>query len=232
MFQSCFLLLGNEEDDQLYYTQIYLDEKFRQDHEIVLDSTSQIFQNLNGATTDVELVFEDSYPKLLNTLYDTEPLVLHGNGPSKRVLNTLANYIPKAWNYEDHCTACWDDTLNFEDLPEIPILILAIFVEKPTPFIEEFFEKISKLDYPKDKISLLIHNSQDFHVEDVEEFLKREEDKYLSVKHLEQSTKEWHARNEGIALCEKIKCDYYFSVDSEAHIDNAQTLKLLIEQNR
>ena len=28
------------------------------------------------------------------------------------------------------------------------------------------------------------------------------------------------------------KCDYYFSVDSEAHLDNPNVLKLLVEQNR
>ena len=36
----------------------------------------------------------------------------------------------------------------------------------------------------------------------------------------------------GIQHCLDLKCDYYFSVDSVAHIDNALTLKLLIEQNR
>ena len=71
---------------------------------IQLDHKSKIFQNLNGATTEVELSFQEVYPKLLNTMYDTQPLVLHGNGPSKRVLNTLTNYIPKAWNTDDHCT--------------------------------------------------------------------------------------------------------------------------------
>ena len=32
--------------------------------------------------------------------------------------------------------------------------------------------------------------------------------------------------------CKKYKCQYYFSIDSTVHIDNADTLKLLIEQNR
>lgn len=32
--------------------------------------------------------------------------------------------------------------------------------------------------------------------------------------------------------CMAKKCDYYFAVDSVAHLDNPQTLKLLIEQNR
>ena len=44
--------------------------------------------------------------------------------------------------------------------------------------------------------------------------------------------KEWHARNKGITRCRELKCDYYFSVDSDAFIDNNLTLKLLIEQNR
>ena len=89
------------------------------------------------------------------------------------------------------------------------------------------------MDYPKDKIALFVHNAVEFHEEDVEEFLK-DQDKYLSVKALgpKDEIKEWHARNLGVETCEKIKCDYYFSVDSEAHIDNSQTLKLLIEQNR
>lgn len=33
-------------------------------------------------------------------------------------------------------------------------------------------------------------------------------------------------------LCVSKECDIYFSVDSVAHLDNAQTLKSLIEQNR
>ena len=104
---------------------------------------------MNGATSEVELVFDDVYPKVLNTMYDTKPLVLHGNGPSKRVLNTLTNYVPKAWNMDDQCTSCWEDTLSFEDFTEIPHIVIAIFIEKPTPFIEEFFEKIGQLEYDK-----------------------------------------------------------------------------------
>ena len=81
--------IKDDDDDQLYYTKIYLDEEMRTKHQFKLDHKSKIFQNLNGATTEVELSFQQVYPKLLNTMYDTEPIVLHGNGPSKRILNTL-----------------------------------------------------------------------------------------------------------------------------------------------
>ena len=33
------------------------------------------------------------------------------------------------------------------------------FIEKPTPFIPEFLNRMMQLDYPKKRIDLLIHNS-------------------------------------------------------------------------
>ena len=38
------------DDDQLYYTQIFLDPELRAKFKIQLDTKSVIFQNLNGAT--------------------------------------------------------------------------------------------------------------------------------------------------------------------------------------
>lgn len=40
--------IKNEEDDQLYYTEIFLDEKLRKLHGMKLDTQAKIFQNLNG----------------------------------------------------------------------------------------------------------------------------------------------------------------------------------------
>ena len=108
--------------------------------------------------------------------------------------------------------------------------MVAIFIEKPTPFIEEFFDKIANLDYDKDKIALFIHNNVEYHEEDVDSFLEDHKSKYISVDVLnpKDSIKEWHARNKGIQKCQSLKCDFYFSVDSDAHVDNSQSLKLLI----
>lgn len=41
--------IKNTDDDQLFYTHAYLDEKLREKLKIQLDHTSSIFQNLNGA---------------------------------------------------------------------------------------------------------------------------------------------------------------------------------------
>jgi hypothetical protein len=66
-------------------------------------------------TADVELMFGGQEAYLQNTVYNTVPLVVHGNGPSKLVLNTFGNYLAKSWNPEDGCLSCWDDSIFLED---------------------------------------------------------------------------------------------------------------------
>jgi len=40
------------------------------------------------------------------------------------------------------------------------------------------------------------------------------------------------ARNLGLEFCVEVKCDFYLSLDGEAHLDNPRTVKMLINQNR
>ncbi len=44
---------------------------------------AELFQNLNGEAEHVELKFVESAPFVKNLLYETMPIVIHGNGPSK-----------------------------------------------------------------------------------------------------------------------------------------------------
>ena len=37
-------------------------------------------------------------------------------------------------------------------------MTIGVFIEKPTPFLEEFLMCLVMLNYPKEKISMLIHN--------------------------------------------------------------------------
>lgn len=46
--------IGDEYDDQLFYTKLYLDKDFRDKHNMKLDHKSEIFQNLNGAVGENE----------------------------------------------------------------------------------------------------------------------------------------------------------------------------------
>lgn len=116
----------------------------------------------------------------------------------------------------------------------MPRILLAIFIEHPTPFISDFFARLLHLAYPKERMDLFIHNAAEYHEVHVNDFLENHKHKYNSVLYLRHGDgfKEWHARNLGLEECFKLNCDFYFSVDSDAQLLEVNTLRILIEQNR
>lgn len=96
----------------------------------------------------------------MNTEHKTHPCVVHGNGPSKLVFNNYANYLAGAF-VNGICTACKENNLQLvaDDEAALPSVTLALFVEKATPFLKEFFETIVALDYPHKRIDLFVHNA-------------------------------------------------------------------------
>ena len=182
-----------DDDDQLFYTKIFLNETLRKKWSMKLDSRSKFFQNLNGVFGEIELRFGPDDTTVHNTLYHTHPVIIHGNGPSKLHLNSLGNYLSKSWTLSQGCNTC-------QQIPETSVsginLLLGIFIERPTPFLTEFFEDISRLDFPKENITLFIHSLVQFHEEEVRNFTSQAEKKYKSVKVVDKSvTYEWQARN-------------------------------------
>lgn len=232
------LLSDSKEEKSLQLLMIhsYIKEATRNKYSLKLDHMSSLFQNLNGATGDVELRFAGKEAYLQNTLYNTVPIVVRGNGHTGLVLHTLGGYLGRAWNPEEGCRSCWDDmiTLDVNNEEEVPKVTMGVFIEKATPFMEEFFERINGLVYPKSKISLFVHNTEEYHERMVQGWIEAVTPEFASVKYVstEDNVKEWHARNSAIDYCMENDCQYFFSVDSEAHVDNPYTLKLLIEQNR
>lgn len=41
---------------------------------------------------------------------------------------------------------------------EYPIVVMGIFIQQPTPFVTVFFERLLKLQYPKNRLKLFIYN--------------------------------------------------------------------------
>ncbi len=78
----------------------------------------------------------------------------------QKFLNNLGNYIPSAWNEEDGCLVCgeWRKELP-QDKGTWPMVVLAVFIEKPSPFLAEMLERATQLDYPKNRMSLFVHNA-------------------------------------------------------------------------
>ncbi|XP_072047684.1 procollagen-lysine,2-oxoglutarate 5-dioxygenase 1-like [Amphiura filiformis] len=228
--------IEDEEDDQLHFTKLYLDKKKREEWPIKLDHLATLFQNLNGARDDVKLRFEGRNSLLHNIKFNTVPICIHGNGPSKLHLNQLGNYLVNMWSQDNGCLGCEEDRIRITDLPvhQLPNVMLAIFIIVPTPFIDEFFQKIRALQYPKNKIDLFINNQKMFHYDVAKNFTEQAKKEYRSVQSYipADGFSEGEARMKAVEHFLELDCQYYFNVDADVQIVQPYTLKLLIEQNR
>ncbi|XP_041443636.1 uncharacterized protein LOC495489 isoform X1 [Xenopus laevis] len=227
----------DNDDDQLFYTKIYLDESLRERFNIALDHKSNIFQNLNGAIDEVVLKFERNKVRARNVAYDTIPVVIHGNGPTKLQLNYLGNYVPNSWTHEGGCEVCDDDLFDLSMLEDdaLPHVLLGVFIEQPTPFMSQFLERLVQLDYPRNRLSLFIHNSELYHERHIQTFYERHKDRFTTIKIVgpEEAMSQGEARDMGMDLCRQDEtCDYYFSVDSNVALTNPDTLYILIQENK
>lgn len=213
--------MEDTDDDQLYYTKVYLNADLRSKHSIRLDLLSELFQNLNGAIDDVEIRFSQG-PKidestadafLFNRATNSQPLVVHGNGNSKVPLNSLGNYLAKSWHPATGCLTCEQDEKDIEhkkssqnlvegeeEVVEIassyPHVLIAVNVLKPTPFFAEFLEDITLLDYPKGRITLFIQSLVELHSAEVEQFIDDYKAYYRSIRYITNEKEvEWQLRN-------------------------------------
>ncbi|XP_032526726.1 procollagen-lysine,2-oxoglutarate 5-dioxygenase isoform X2 [Danaus plexippus] len=214
--------VGNKDDDQLFYTKVYLDEDYRESLRISLDHKSAIFQNLHGALSDVQLVANstDEWPYLVNVVTKQRPLIVHGNGPAKLTLNNLSNYLAKSWSVSEGCVLC-DEKRIVLDEDKLPKVMLSVFIEVATPFIEEFFQSILAIDYPKQKIHLFIRNGVEYHESEVENFYQAHSSEYFTAKRIKSTdlVGEAEARNIAKDRCIGSDCDYLFCLDSHARVE-------------
>ncbi|XP_034020441.1 multifunctional procollagen lysine hydroxylase and glycosyltransferase LH3 [Thalassophryne amazonica] len=227
----------DDDDDQLFYTRIYLDKAQRTKFNMTLDHRARIFQNLNGAVDEVVLKFERAKVRARNVAYDTLPVIIHGNGPTKLQLNYLSNYVPTAWTYEHGCGFCDDDLLLFSDVPddEMPLVHIAIFIEHATPFLEEFLERLTTLKYPLERTRLFIHNNVVYHERHIQKFWEQYRAVFPDAVMIgpEENLQEDKARTMFVEVCKKSpECDYYFSMDSDVALTNPDTLRVLMEENK
>ncbi|XP_055550648.1 procollagen-lysine,2-oxoglutarate 5-dioxygenase [Wyeomyia smithii] len=224
----------NTDDDQLYYTKIYLHEPIRDDLKIKLDHTAALFQNLNGVEEQIILALdpETKSAYLKNTEYSTTPLVIHGNGPSKLTLNGYANYLAGAF-VEGECKTVHENLLELDE-DNLPTVMLALFIEKATPFLAEWFVKIAQLNYPMSKMHLFIHNNVIYHKPTIDQFIAQYEKKYQSLRVVDynEDFEELAGRSLAVNQCLKKNCDYLFVVDADGHIDMPDTLRVLMSLNR
>jgi procollagen-lysine,2-oxoglutarate 5-dioxygenase len=132
----------------------------------------------------------------------------------------------------------------------MPVVLVAMFIEEPTPFMPNFFETLVALDYPKTRMHLMIHNMIEYHEQHVSQFIAPHSQAYSSYELIgfrplnstsssngdkqesKASMTEWEAREYALAKCQRLNCDYLLSLDSIARLESPESLRILIETNR
>ncbi|KAK7471373.1 hypothetical protein BaRGS_00035979, partial [Batillaria attramentaria] len=234
----CHSEVQDDDDDQSYYTSIFVDRFLRVKWNMKIDRNSDIFMNLHDSLGDAILKYSENHNFLYNFRTGGSPVVVRGSRDFKgwTEFNWLTNYLGDGWTTSSGCLSCQEDRISLDGvkMDDFPTVVMGLFVEQPTPFIREFFQRIAALNYPKSKIDLFVQNKEYFHYRDVARFLDKHRKEYRSVTHISpaHNVGDVVGRNWGLEKCVEQNCQYYFSVDAVAQLTDPNTLITLIEQNR
>uniref|UniRef100_A0A915DG63 procollagen-lysine 5-dioxygenase n=1 Tax=Ditylenchus dipsaci TaxID=166011 RepID=A0A915DG63_9BILA len=161
---------------------------------------------------------ENGNARVFNKLYNTHPVVLHGNGPSKLQLSHFGNYIAHGFNLEDGCLRCVAESSKFDE--SVATIGIAIFIAKPTPYVEEFLQTIQQLEYSKDHVHVFIYNNQAYNKEMIKKFPKQKDGKDVANEHF--------ARDSALNWAVETNVDFTIILDADVHLTNPISLNHLV----
>lgn len=164
-----------EDDDQLFYTNKFL-EYYKQDNQYIkLDYDRIIFQTLNMAIDDVYFDGKKCY----KTSNDESICLLHANGPS---------WIKK---YFDEVTFGKFDTHEFKKNNFDPIqkkilntnseIYWSIFLQHDLSDVNQVFDHVRIMDYPKEKIILELTYNRIEDLYKIEKFVQKYGSQYKKI---------------------------------------------------
>lgn len=219
--------IKNSDDDQLYYTLSFLNKGIHLNKlNIKLDYNCEIFQCLNGIFYYIDIEYDRS--KIKNSLTNTNPCIIHGNGGlnSKLFLNQLCNYVPLVWRptylYQDiNIKNNYFKNLLYEYYPTINI----IYINYNGNILS--FDSIINFKYPKNKIELTILNFNNNTID----ISHNNKCQYINIKYYnEVLNKEFKLLL--ASIFQSNKYDYIFLINSEHIIENNKIIQLLIKKNK
>ncbi|XP_063420555.1 procollagen-lysine,2-oxoglutarate 5-dioxygenase 1-like [Mytilus trossulus] len=174
--------INDMESDQLYYSEIFVDNELRSKWNIKLDRKTSLFQNMRVNKETLEMKHRD-YNYIYNRRFTTRPVIIYDSGPIKGKFLRIADYLTGAWTSSRGCISCAKNRINLKKFEEdaYPNVQLSVFIDEPTPFITEALELIGDLDYPKSKMNLFVYVHDEFHYKDVEIFISNVGSEYNSM---------------------------------------------------
>jgi hypothetical protein len=210
-------------DDQLFYTEKFFEYNEEDPNFIKLDYDRNIFQTLNLGVEDVE--FKEN--KCFNVESGQNICVLHANGPSwiKKYLNEKTFDILQYSESENVSL----DTVYKQELITNKIIQWSIFVQHGIEDIDQIFDHIRIMDYPKNNIKLHLTFSSDTNTYKIDRFIKKYGNDFREVK-IEFDDNFLSSRINAVNSA-KSKCDFLVMMDSNHIFRNNKSIQLLITKN-
>ena len=209
-----------DSDDQLYISQRYLDSLVHAKRKLALDNGCVLFQPLsgveNGDWTMRGHVFH-------NELTNSDPVVLHGNGISKRTLVGISNYV--AGGFDDFYGSKQNIRVDPESIRTYPLCLGLFFIG--TPFEGDFLESVMALKLDRKKTRLYIHHAAGSRIA-LDHELRQTFRSCATI----QPTTDCSARAKFFASADTDGCAYALAVDSEVILERRTILSDLVEWNK
>jgi hypothetical protein len=203
--------IEKSDDDQEFYTNYYLSDE---NNNMVLDHEQSLFQTMNLALNDV-IVHNG---KVINNTTTSMPSVIHGNGPS-----TIKDRIHEMY-YELYLSKDIDD--------ESHTFLFNIFLDFEVYDIDQVFDQVRYLNYPKKNIHLQIFFDDDSHDYKVSRFIERFEEEYASVIKYSVGKSKSEKRNFAIEKSIGYDTDFTINFDCNYIFRNRESLKYLITEDK
>ena len=145
--------VNNEYDDQLYYTERFF-EDLKGNKDIILDYNQFLFQTMNESLGDI--IVEGGNVK--NTITKETPIIIHANGGSV-VKNALNGFYEKIFNKKGIDSFIPDNENDGKITKTVngdSNIIIGLFLDEKVLDINQTFDHIRFLNYPKDKTTFHI----------------------------------------------------------------------------
>lgn len=218
--------VSNEYDDQLYYTERYF-EDLKNNKDIKLDYNQFLFQTMNESLEDIKIIDEE----VINLVTNEKPLIIHANG-GPVVKNKLDDYFNELFkNKLKHKNISFGHSnTKKESLSNNKSeIVIGLFLDEEVPDINQSFDHIRFLKYPKSKTTLHIIYEDIKHTYKVNMF----KDKYSNLFKDFKITK--HNDNKVISRKNFLidsydKADYVIMMESNHIFRNIKSIQLLLNE--
>ena len=189
--------------------------------DIKLDTSCELFQTLNLALDDVTINGLEG--RLNNLVTKTTPLVVHGNGP-REVKNYLWEITPSMLGqnlYKKEIIEITDKTV-----------LVNVIMDKEVGDINQVFDQIRYLDYPKRNIFINVIYGDRNHEYKIKKFKREFESEYIGIDILFENGGQHIRRDLALSKGDISKMDYTLIMDCNYIFRNRKSLQRLLGENK